>query len=519
MSTSCVRRSVLRWSSCTPLSYETVPPAPPTARELDGYRAGADRFIGELDEEYYLHFAGLKDTLDLEPIYKRHASLTRLEKAQSLGLVADRSKGVRELWKFACEGYLGDLTRSHAEKLAALEASIETTIEGETIPYRMLRVVMANEPDRAKRERIERRRNELGEEHLNPVHLEAAQVAQRAVPDLGAPNYRALYEQFGFRLDDLAAQCRDVLDSTERLYEDAADRLFRARAGVSLDEARRWDVGRVFRATEWDSAFKADAMLPALEGTLDDLGIDLRSQSNVELDVEFREKKTPRAFCVGIEVPDRVVLVIQPMGGADDWRALFHEAGHTEHFAHTARELPMEERRLGDNAVTEGWAMLLQHLTDEPAWLRRRLDMPRPDEYAVEGATGLLYFVRRYAAKLLYELEFFVADDVTTLQPRYVDILADALKIEPSTTDYLADIDSGFYVTEYLRSWAFEAQLRAHLRERFGNNWFAKREAGSLLRELWAEGQRVNADELLKDVTGAELEMAAVAERVGEDLT
>src|SRR4051794_36145004 len=162
MSMSCVRRSVLRWSSRTALSYETVPPAPPTARELDAYRAGADRFIAELDEEYYLHFAGHKDTLDLEPIYKRHESLTRLGRVQSLGLVADRSRGVRELWRFGCEGYLGDLTRGHAEKLAALEASIETTIEGETIPYRMLRMVMANEPDSAKREQIERRRNELG---------------------------------------------------------------------------------------------------------------------------------------------------------------------------------------------------------------------------------------------------------------------------------------------------------------------------------------------------------------------
>jgi hypothetical protein len=495
-----------------------VPPAPPTAREIDGYRAGADRFIAELDEEYYLHFAGLKDTLDLEPIYRRHADLTGLEQAQSLGLVAGQSRGARELWRFACDGYLSDLTRGHQERLAGLEAEIETTIDGETIPYRMLRIVMANEPYRAKRERIEQRRNELTDEHLNPVHLDAAQIAQRAVPELGAPNYRELYGKFGFKLDDLAAQCRDVLDSTERLYEDAADRLFRARTGVSLDEANRWDVARVFRATEWDTAFKADAMLPALEGTLSDLGIDLRSQKNVELDLEFREKKTPRAFCVAIEVPDRVVLVIQPIGGADDWRALFHEAGHTEHFAHTSRELPMEEKRLGDNAVTEGWAMLLQHLTDEPAWLRRRLDMPRPDEFAIEGATGLLYFVRRYAAKLLYELEFFAADDVTALRPRYVEVLADALKIEPSATDYLADIDGGFYVTEYLRSWAFEAQLRDFLREKFGNDWFAQRDAGGLLRELWSLGQRFTADELLDDVTGSELQMAAVAERIRDVL-
>jgi hypothetical protein len=116
-------------------------------------------------------------------------------------------------------------------------------------------------------------------------------------------------------------------------------------------------------------------------------------------------------------------------------------------------------------------------------------------------------------------MEFHAVDDVTAMSTRYVEFLGDALKIEPSETDYLADIDSGFYVTEYLRSWAFEAQLRAYLRERFGNTWFTKREAGSLLRELWSEGQRPNADELLKDVTGAELAMSAVADRVGEELS
>jgi hypothetical protein len=217
-------------------------------------------------------------------------------------------------------------------------------------------------------------------------------------------------------------------------------------------------------------------------------------------------------------VPDKVMLVIQPMGGPDDWRALFHEAGHTEHFAHTSADLSVEDRRLGDNAVTEGWAMLLQHLIDEPAWLLRRLDVPRPQEFAVEGATGLLYFVRRYCAKLLYELEFHAADDPTALRSRYVELLGDALKVEPSPTDYLGDIDSGFYVTAYLRSWAFEAQLRRFLRERFGNTWFTRKDAGSLLRELWSEGQRMNADELLSEVTGAPIEMEAVAERVRESL-
>ena len=122
------------------------------------------------------------------------------------------------------------------------------------------------------------------------------------------------------------------------------------------------------------------------------------------------------------------MLVIQPIGGRDDWAALFHEAGHTEHYANTSADLPMEAKRLGDMAVTEGWAMLMEHLVDEPAWLNRRLDVPRVEKIANAGATSLLYFVRRYSAKLLYEIEFFQADDPASMRPRYAELLTEALE-------------------------------------------------------------------------------------------
>jgi hypothetical protein len=382
----------------------------------------------------------------------------------------------------------------------------------------MLRPTMSNEPDRQKRSRLEDARNALTEEHLLPIQLEAAQVERDAVGRLGAPTYAELHRRFGFRLDELAEQCRAFLDSTERLWEDAGDKLFRARVGVGLAEAQRYDVGRMFRAPEWDPPFPGDRMLPALEATLADLGVDMRAQENVELDVEQRPHKSPRAFCAPIEVPQRILLVIQPIGGVDDWRALFHEAGHTEHFAHTRADLSVEERRLGDYAVTEGWAMLMEHLIQDAAWLNRRLDVPRSAEFVAESATGLLYLVRRYCAKVLYELELHEAPDPTPLRPRYVEILADALKIEPSPTDYLADVDAGFYCTEYVRAWAFEAQLKRFFREKFGNAWFTRRDAGLLLRELWSEGQRPTADEILRELTSAEIELEAVTEYARESL-
>jgi hypothetical protein len=483
-----------------------------TGREVDTFRDRADAFIRDLDQEFYDHFAGLKETLDVERIYEEYDDLTRLDTARRM------ETAPTELWRFACEGFLGNLTREHQARVARVETELEATVDGKTIPYRMLRVASSNEPDRDVRRRLDVERLRLLDEHLNPVYLEAAEIDRVAVRDLGAPNYYELYKKFGFRLDELADECREVLDETEKLWERYGDELFRSRLGIGLDEARPWDVGRLFRAPELDDLYPQDRMVPALQATLADLGIDLRAQANVHLDLESRPSKSPRAFCAPIEVPDKVMLVIQPIGGKDDWEALFHEAGHTEHYAHTSADLTLEARRLGDMAVTEGWAMLMQHLVTEPAWLNRRLDVPRVEELARDGAVSLLFFVRRYAAKLLYEIEFFQSDDPKSMQERYFELLTDALKLPVNAESYLDDIDGSFYVIGYLRSWAFEAQLREFLRGEFGNDWFARKDAGDLLRELWSLGQGPTADALLKDVTGATLEMSAVVDRIREGL-
>jgi hypothetical protein len=485
---------------------------PFSAREQDAFRDRADSFVRDLMQEYYDHFAGLKESLDVERVYEEYEDLTTLETAQRM------REAPTELWRFASEGYLGNLTREHQARVAQVEAELEATIDGRAIPYRMMRVALSNEPDRDTRRRIEEERVRLLDEHLNPVYVEAGEIDRAAVRHLDAPNYYELYKRFGFRLDELAAECRAVLDETERLWEREGDRLFRSRLGISLDDARPWDVPRLFRAPELDQLYPSDRMLAALQATLGDLGVDLDSQRNVHLDLEARPSKSPRAFCAPVDVPGQVMLVIQPIGGKDDWEALFHEAGHTEHYAHTSESLSFEGRRLGDMAVTEGWAMLMQHLVTEPAWLNRRLDVPKVDELARDGSISLLYFVRRYSAKLLYEIEFFQAEDPTTMRERYYELLSDALKLPVNRESYLDDIDGSFYVIGYLRSWAFEAQLREFLRSELGNEWFARRDAGDLLRELWSLGQQPTADELLKDVTGATLEMASVVDRITEHL-
>ena len=176
----------------------------------------------------------------------------------------------------------------------------------------------------------------------------------------------------------LARQAREFVAATDDTYAALADPRWSA-PGCRSGELRRSDLPRFFRAPGLDDDFgRDDRLVPAFERTLAGLGIDLERQDNVHLDTESRPTKSSRAFCAHAARPEEIYLVISPIGGRDDYEAMFHEGGHVEHFAHVDPGLPMEYRRLGDNSVTESFAFLIEHLTEDPEWLTARLGVADP---------------------------------------------------------------------------------------------------------------------------------------------
>lgn len=477
--------------------------------DVDAYRVQAETFLTEIDGEYYRHFSGRQDDFAIESIYDRHAALFSREAVERL-----RESGSCELLAFAAEGLIGQATKAEAAELARREATLEVEVDGGRMPYRQATVAQANEPEPGRRAALEAARLALIEEHLNPLTRSAFERSQTLARELGWGSVRAMCQELsGIDLAALGRQTEAFLSATDEAYAGIVEPRLRDQLGFGFDRARRSDLPAFFRAPSLDALFPADRLVSSLVDTLAGMGIDLDAQPNVVLDTEARAKKSPRAFCAPVRVPDEVYLVITRVGGRDDFEALFHEAGHTEHYAHVERGLVFEHRYLGDNSVTEGFAFLMQHLTEDPAWLRQVLGAEEVDELLAHARASKLVFLRRYAAKLLYELD--LQDAPESLEPmptRYSERLSRAVGLEWPPQTWLGDVDPFFYVARYLRAWALETHLRRILRGRFGETWFAEPEAGDLLRSLWREGQRLPADDLLGELSGARLDFSALLE-------
>ena len=487
--------------------------------DLALYRDDAERFSEEIDREYYLHYSGRQESFEIEAIYERHAELFTRAAVEELRAAADAAEGddrrrLRYLLEFAFQGHLGQALKAEAAELAQLEASLEVDAGAEPIPYRAVPVALANERDAERRAAVERARDELLAERLNPVHRVVLERTHELARDLGWASYRSACEELsGIDLGAIARQAREFVAATEDAYAGLADPALE-RAGVpALGELRRSDLPRFFRAPGLDDDFGRDDLVPAFERTLSGLGIDLAGQDNVHLDTESRPTKSSRAFCATPRVPDEVYLVISPVGGRDDYEAMFHEGGHAEHFAHVDSGLPMEYRRLGDNSVTESFAFLLEHLTEDPEWLTARLGVADPAPVVSHARAVKLVMLRRYAAKIAYELELHdAAPPLDAMPARYAELLAGSTRVQWPRESWLADVDPGFYVACYLRAWALETAWRRALRERFGARWFESPAAGEWLLGVWRQGQRLDGATLLEQALGEELDFRVMAD-------
>ena len=483
-----------------------------------------DSFLYELGSVQYRYGAGLASELPVQKIYSSFPELSRPETFAQVKQAVEHSttdertrQHLRLLLEFLAAHVEEAIAAPAEEAVAALESSAGVPFGNDALPFRDAMARLSREEARERRGGLETGLGELLWENQGP-YARRREAAAETARVLHFPSYVALRDYVtGYSCDKLAAECAAVLASTEDAYRDVLTYVLK-KLDPSLKPAaaRRHDLMRAAMAPWMASWFTGADLLPSVTRCLSDMGLPANAEGRIQLDTDDRPGKSARAFVADLKVPDDIRLVVRPGGGLDDYFAVLHEFGHAQHLAHVSRALPVEERRLGDSSVTEGYASLFDHLLLDSGWHRRYLRMPQPAarEAARIAAFNNLWLLRRYCAKLPYELSLYERGPVRPLAEEYEERQTKALAAGIHRGFYLYDVDPQLYSTRYLRAWALEARLHAVLLERFNEDFWRNPAAGGWLKALFSRGQRDDASAVAFELTGKSLSLAEAGARL-----
>jgi hypothetical protein len=465
----------------------------------------------ELQTESRLVYSGLKREQNIAEVLERYAwlynldTVRRIEEAYGVETDPENKERLRRIYYYLLEGYIGQKVAPLEDALVSFEASAIVEVDGESIPYHNVPVLIASEHHFERRNRL--REASLGVvEETNPRRLEILRTSLSTLADEFGHHSYADYNAEKKRIDYglLRSRMGGFLADTEETYAALMGKWVEETTNRRLGEIGSHHFSYVSRMPEYDEYFPKDMLLEAYERTLLGMGLDPASQANIYIDTEERATKNPRARCYAPDPPDEVHLLIKPVGGLEDYMAFFHEAGHAQHFGNEDRALDYVERAVStSNALTEIYSFLLEHLTQNRAWLTRIVGLPEEtaSRVAYRAELAELFLVRRYAAKLAYELDFF-DDPLGEDRNRrlYAATLSGATRFAYAPQNYLNDMDPGYYSADYLRAWITEAMLRRHLEGAYGQSWFTNPEAGELLRGLWATGEKQENEDVARAI-------------------
>jgi hypothetical protein len=471
------------------------------------YEERLSQYAYERSEEGRAVRVGLKDVSEQAAIVARYADLfsrpqlDALREAEEMADGDERERLYR--LRLACEG--GIVATELAARQDALENRILATrvvFRGEELPLRSAQARLAVLDEY-------RARDELGElsvdasATLNSDRLELVGAAEAMEAELSAeadPVARN-EERKAISLRELERVLLAARDVSTDAWTALRERWFDRVLGPDRDDLpTSAHVAYLRRLSPLEHVYTRERAVEVCLRTLEHLGFAPADDPHIQLDLDDRPQKNPRACVIASDPPAVVHLITRAQGGLHDYQAFLHESGHALHYAGLDPELPYAFRRLArDHALTEIYSYIVEALSREPGWHAEHFGLS--DDEAAENAEATSFLesllFRRYTAKLEFELAFWsrFREDGGT-DEGYAERLLDAVGLRYRPDNFLADMDAGFYSADYLRAWIRSAQLRARLVRDLGEDWWRRPETGEVLRGFFREGTRPSSEEI-----------------------
>jgi hypothetical protein len=478
-----------------------------TVRTPTEFEERLARYLYERSEEGRAVRVGEKETSEQAEIVRRYADLFSREQLEALRDAEDSAVGEEGelLYRLrkTCEG--GLISAALVEKEDDLENRLlaeRVTFRGEEMPLRNAQAQLAVLPAYADRE-------ELGElqadasARFNPDRLELIAAGEELSGELSriADPVARNEEEKGISLRELSAALKAASDDATLSFTALRERWFDKLLGPDREQVpSSFHTAYLRRLSPLEATYSKERATEVSLATLSELGFDLAAKSNIKLDLDDRPQKSPRACVIASDPPSVVHLITRAQGGLHDYQAFLHEAGHALHYGGVDASLPYTFRRISrDHALTEIYSYIMEAISREPGWHARHFGLS--DEQSAENAEATVFLeallFRRYEAKLRYELGFWTRFPTDGGTPEgYEEFLTESTGIRYRRDGYLSDMDAGFYSADYLRAWIRSAQLRRHLIDTVGEDWWRNPRTGELLAELFRQGTKLSSEEV-----------------------
>src|SRR3989304_2234111 len=124
----------------------------PVMIDFERIRSDLEEFTTEIDREYYLNGAGLKDKLESSRIYRKFSHLFNRDTIDQVYEYGKTVKGederrLRYLRAFLVSDYMENRVKELSDKFLTEESGAIVDVEGETMSFRQSAIAMANELD------------------------------------------------------------------------------------------------------------------------------------------------------------------------------------------------------------------------------------------------------------------------------------------------------------------------------------------------------------------------------------
>jgi hypothetical protein len=464
------------------------------------------RYLYERSEEGRAVRVGEKEISEQAAIVARYRDLFRREQLEALRDAEQAAEGdERErLYRLrkTCES--GIAAQELTERDDALENAIlaaRVPFHGEELPLRAAQAKLAVLESYAERSELGAAQVDVSA-RFNDERRELIAAYEQIDAELsGEPDPIArTEEEKQISLRELEAALVAATDESTGAFLTLRERWFERLLGPEREQIpSSAHVAYMRRLSPLESTYTKERSVPVCLATLKELGFELEGGS-IRLDLDDRPQKSPRACVIASDPPEVVHLITRAQGGLSDYEAFLHEAGHALHYAGVDRSLPYTFRRIArDHALTEIYSFTVEAIAREPEWHAEHFGLS--DEVARENAEGTRFLeallFRRYVAKLRYELGFWSRFHEDGGTPGgYSEFQEELIGVRYDRRSYLADMDAGFYSADYLRAWIRSAQVRRHLRDQVGQDWWRSPRTGELLRQLFGEGTRPTSEEI-----------------------